>query len=79
MVSESVFSLIVTGGASIVLILGTAIYLNRKKLNSLYQRLFGMEADTSDEGYIIEMNEKLDKLAAKMEADHQAVMQRLDD
>jgi len=52
-----------------IIILGTAIYYNRKKTDKLYQRLFGLNADEIDKGYILKMSsdmknieEKLDKL-----------------
>jgi len=40
----------------------TAVYLNRRRLNKLHQRLFGLDKDPVDDGYILEMNEKMDRI-----------------
>lgn len=45
----------------------TAIYYNRQKTNKLYQRLFGLNEDEIDDGYIIEMTGKLDKMDGKLD------------
>jgi len=41
---------------------GTAIYLNRRKSDRLYQRLFGLEGDPADDGYIPTMNERVENI-----------------
>jgi len=46
----------------LMMTIGTAIYLNRRRSNKLYQRLFGMEDDPADDGYIPEMNEAMERI-----------------
>jgi len=41
---------------------GTAIYLNRRRSEKLYQRLFGINNDPTDEGYIPDMDRRLDSI-----------------
>jgi len=40
----------------------TAIYLNRRRSDRLYQRLFGINNDPTDEGYIPDMDRRLDSI-----------------
>lgn len=77
--SQTTFWWIVAGGAAIASTLGTAVYLNRRRLNKLWQRLFGMEADATDDGYIIEMDQKLDNLCEQMNEQHQQVYSKLEE
>jgi len=46
----------------IIVVTGTAIYLNRRRSNRLYQRLFGLESDPADDGYIPEMNHMVNEI-----------------
>jgi len=68
-----------------VLILSTAsaIYLNRRRSNRLYQRLFGMDDDPADEGYVPAMTERMETIDANVkELNHQRINDiedRLDD
>lgn len=48
-------------------VIGTAVYYNRKKTNKLYQRLFGLNEDEIDTGYIIEMTNDMDNIEGKID------------
>lgn len=74
-VSEATFLWVVGGGAAAISTVATAAYFNRRKLNQLYQRLFGLEADRTDDGYIVEMDRKLDELKVQMNDQHGEVLQ----
>jgi len=50
----------------IVVVTGTAIYLNRRRSNKLHQRLFGLESDPADKGYIPEMNDMVNEIDANV-------------
>jgi len=47
---------------ALILTTGGAIYLNRRKSNRLYQRLFGMGDDAADDGYIPSMNKRVESI-----------------
>lgn len=74
-VSELTFWAIVSVGGSVALTLGGAVYFNRRRLNRLWQRLFGMDDDETDEGYIVEIDTKLDTLQEQMNEQHRQVLQ----
>jgi len=58
----------------IVVSAATAIYLNRQRLNALFQRLFGLDTDSSDDGYLPRLDEKIDILDDKMdELNHERI------
>jgi len=46
----------------LVVTTATAIYLNRRRSNKLYQRLFGLSHDPADDGYIPEMNNRVESI-----------------
>lgn len=84
------FWTIAGAGGTAMVFLGTAIYFNRRRLNRLYQRLFGLDADDTDPGYVPEMNEKLDdlreqvdrqqtELSEQMDRQHRQVYEKLDE
>jgi len=50
----------------IVVVTGTAIYLNRRRSNRLHQRLFGLESDPADDGYIPEMDRMMNEIDANV-------------
>lgn len=58
----------------VIATIGGGVYSNRQKINMLFQRLFGMDADPGDEGYIEEMNEKLDEIHEQMDGQHREMM-----
>lgn len=81
MVSETVFLWTVGGIISALSILGTAVYMNRRKMNSLYQRLFGFQRDETDEGFVHRTDKKLNKteqqlgqIEDKMDEQHQILL-----
>lgn len=76
-VTETTFWWLVGGGVAALTTLAAAVYANRRRLNSLYQRLFGMGADETDEGYVIEMDRKLDRLYEQMNRQHHDVYEKL--
>jgi len=47
---------------ALILTTGGAIYLNRRKSNRMYQRLFGMGEDAADDGYIPTMNKRVESI-----------------
>jgi len=51
----------------IVVTAAGAIYLNRRRSNKLYQRLFGLDDDPADVGYIPQMSEKMDNISENVE------------
>jgi len=58
----------------IVISAAAAIYLNRQRLNALFQRLFGLDTDNSDDGYLPRLDDKIDILDDKMdELNHQRI------
>jgi len=58
----------------LLLATGTAIYVNRRKSEKLYQRLFGLEDDPQDEGYIPTMSTRLDEINDNVnELNHQRI------
>jgi len=46
----------------LILTTASAIYLNRRRSNKLYQRLFGLDSDPADEGYIPTMKERMESI-----------------
>jgi len=60
-----------------------AIYLNRRRSDRLYQRLFGMDDDPDDEGYIPQMNTRVQSIDENVrELNHEridTIEGRLDD
>lgn len=76
-VSEATFWWLVGGGVAALSTLSAAVYANRRKLNKLYQRLFGMDADETDEGYMVRMDAKLDRLHDQMDRQHNEVYEKL--
>lgn len=46
---------------------GTLILQNRSRVGTLRQRLFGVEGDETDEGFVQETERRLDRLAEKQE------------
>jgi len=58
----------------LILSTGTAIYLNRRKSDRIYQRLFGLEDDPADKGYIPEMDAKVETINQNVkELNHQRI------
>jgi len=58
----------------LVVTIGTAIYLNRQKTQALYQRLFGLDEDAADDGFLVRMDDKIDIIDEKMdELNHQRI------
>lgn len=76
-VSETTFWWLIGGGVMTISTLATAVYFNRRRLNTLYQRLFGMDADKTDHGYIHRMDRKLDRLHEQMNRQHDEVYEKL--
>jgi len=46
----------------VLVTVGTAIYLNRRRSDRLYQRLFGLDDDPEDEGYIPMISEQVEDI-----------------
>lgn len=80
-VSETFFIWIAGSGVAALGTLSAAVYYNRRKIMQLWQRLFGLEGDDSDEGYLIEMDAKIDRrfteLAEQMDEQHEQVFHEL--
>lgn len=76
-VSETVFWWLIGGGVAALTTLAGIAATNRRRVNKLYQRLFGMEADTTDRGYIQRMDRKLDHLHDQMNRQHEEVYEKL--
>jgi len=60
----------------LVVTTATAIYLNRRKSDRLYQRLFGLSDDPADDGYIPEMNDRVESIDENV---HELNHHRIDD
>jgi len=53
---------------------GTAIYLNRRKADKLYQRMFGLKDDDTDSGAMNEMDAKLEDIGKNVrELNHERI------
>jgi len=53
---------------------GTAIYLNRRKSDKLYQRLFGLEDDPTDDGAMHDITNQLDGIDSNVrELNHERI------
>jgi len=46
----------------VVVTTATAIYLNRRKSDKIYQRLFGLSDDPTDNGAMHELSDKIDSI-----------------
>jgi len=55
---------------------GTAIYLNRRKSDRLYQRLFGLQDDETDDGAMHDLFQKIDSIDENV---HELNHRRIDD
>lgn len=59
---------------SAIAVLIGAIYYNRRQSNKLYQRLFGLDDDNIDDGYMNKMESKLTTMDGKLdELNHQRI------
>lgn len=61
-----------------IIILGTAVYYNRQKTNKLYQRLFGLNADKIDKGYILKMSKDMDSIEEKIDELNQSKIRTIE-
>lgn len=59
-IDPTTFWIVVGAGASVALGVGGVAYDNRRTLNRIRQRLFGLGPDASDDGVLVEMDRKLD-------------------
>lgn len=73
--------IIITLTPVVLSVVGTAIYMNRRRINKLYQRLFGMSEDDTDRGYIVRINNTIQEInkenkvmRKEMEEQHQELM-----
>jgi len=75
--------LVIAVAPILVVATASAIYLNRRSLNQLYQRLFGLDDDPADDGYIQEMDRTMNEIHENVEElNHRRITdieERLDD
>lgn len=65
---------ILTPLMTVIFVVGGVILYNRKKTDKLYQRLFGLEEDDVDSGYMVNMEKKLEEMDGKLdELNHQRI------
>lgn len=79
MVSELTFWTVIGGISTSILILATAVYVNRRKMNTIIQRLFGTKLDASDEGILIDLQHEVQDVKQQMTSDHSEVMNEIQD
>lgn len=77
MVDPTTFwTIVVAGGGAMASVAG-AVYLNRRRLDRLYQRLFGLDEDDLDDGVLREIDQKLDRVETRMDEHHREVYHKL--
>lgn len=72
-VDPMTFWAVVSAGGAAVSTLATIVYSNRKQMNQLNQRLFGMDGDDTDDGAMQNIDNKIDNLAQELEERHEEV------
>lgn len=70
MVSGETFWAVVGAGSMAITTLATAVYANRRYLNTMKQRLFGTDLDDTDDGVLMEIREDLQDIKEQMERDN---------
>lgn len=79
MVAETTFWAVAGAGGMLVMLLGGAIYHNRRMINAIKHSLFGTDLDDADAGTIIEMRDDIKSLREQMEQDHSDTMDAIQD